>query len=115
VRRRGWTFLGRFVPPPQGIVDQVQDRSWSTSANSTYPAPKAMSRREGPPTRRARPRGVEAFVAVSPTGTPPPPSDVNAFRSVLRVTKGSTMLSYESPKGRKKAHEIARSVTRRNA
>ena len=72
---------------------------------------------ESTPTRRARPRGVEraeVFVALTPTGSPPP-DDLSAFRYVQSVSDGSTVLSYEAPQGGMQAHYLARWVTRRGA
>ena len=69
------------------------------------------------PTRRARPRGAEraeVFVAVTPTGMPPP-NDLKAFRYVQSVSDGSTVLSFEQPQGGMTAHYVARWVTRRGA
>lgn len=72
---------------------------------------------ESTPTRRARPRGAEraeVFIAFTPTGTPPP-ADMGEFRYVQSVSDGSTVLSFESPRGGMQAHYLARWVTRRGA
>ena len=72
---------------------------------------------ESPPTRHVRPRGAEraeVFVAFTPTCTPPP-SDFDAFRYVQSVSDGSTVLSFESPRGGMQAHYLARWVNRTGA
>lgn len=72
---------------------------------------------ESTPTRRARPRGAERaelFVAFTPAGAPAP-AETDAYRYVQSVSDGSTVLSFESPRGGMQAHYLARWVNRTGA
>ena len=68
---------------------------------------------ESTPTRRARPKGVqrtEVFVALTALGQPAP-SDPREYRSIGSVTRGETMLSFESDKGGMQTHYLSRWVS----
>ncbi len=68
---------------------------------------------ESTPTHRARSKRVhraEVFVALTAPGQPVP-SDPREHRSIGSVTRGETMLSFESDKGGMQAHFLSRWVS----
>jgi hypothetical protein len=68
---------------------------------------------ESTPTHRARSKRVhraEVFVAITEPGQPAP-SDPREYRSIGSVTRGETMLSFESDKSGMQAHYLSRWVS----